>query len=351
MNLSGAHKAAWAFVCYSSLALALLLSSCGGGAAEGEVSESAPGDTALGDAAGRLYPGDPTNLPDMLSRVRSLLDEENFSYAKSFLLKARELDSLNPEVLELEGQIELLSNRSKQADSIWRVCASKYPQNVPCRLERAKLQLALGLDREALRLANEAIAADPNSADAYFVKGLAIRGATSDTTASIPYFQKAVDLDNRHLEALDMLGYIFASRKDSLALAYYRNILKIDPKRADVYFKMGVFYMQKEDWNPAMENYAKAIRLKPGDVDSHYNLGYVYLQINQFAEARNSFARAIAASPSQQNYRAYYGRAYAFERLGDLDNARKDYQSVLQVKPNHLPSREGLERVIKKLNL
>ncbi|MBI1316146.1 tetratricopeptide repeat protein [bacterium] len=342
-------RAAWAFL--MGLAVFGPIVGCGGPDSRKEEAQTVPGDTALGDAAGRLYPQDPKDLSGMVTRIRQLLDDQNFSYARSFLDKARKLDSLNADVLELEGRIELLANQSRKADSVWRVCAAVYPQNAVCRVERAKLQLALGLDREALKLANEAIAVEPNAADAYYVKGLAIRAGKQDTTGAIPYFQKAVDLDNGHLEALDMLGYIFSQRKDSLALAYYRNILKIDPNRSDVYFKMGVFHMDQEDWNRAMEAYSTAIKMNPKDIDSHYNLGYVYLQINQFAEARNSFARAIAASPSQQNYRAYYGRAYAFERLGDLDNARKDYQSVLQVKPNHIASREGLERVIKKLNL
>jgi len=174
---------------------------------------------------------------------------------------------------------------------------------------------------------------------------MALRALNNDTTQAIPYFQQAVDLKNDYVEALDMLGYIFAQRKDSLALAYYDNILKLDPSRSDIYFKKGVFYMDQQDWNKAMASYETAIKMNPKDADSHYNLGYVLTELKLYDKARVQFARAIEAAP--RNYKAHYGRAYTAEMLGDVTNAMADYKEVLGMRPNHTPSKKGLLRINK----
>ena len=295
-----------------------------------------------------LRAGAEIDMGTLIERIERHLDDKNLSYAKAHLDKAMEMDSLNEEVQWLSGRFHLAANQSKKANDIWRKCGLQHPENIPCRIELTRLQLTIGLVLEALKTANELIEIDRNNAEAYFLKGLAVRAVKENDDDALPYFQRAVDLDNAHLDALDMLGVIYAGRKDSLALAYYRNILALQPDRSDIYFKIGVFHMDKQEWNEAMGAYERAIRIDPKDADSYYNLGFVLTQIRVYDKARNAFAQAIAVRP--RNFKAYYGRGYTHEMLGDLTNAARDYREALSIRPKHQPSATALGRVNQKLN-
>lgn len=343
---------------FCSCAITFLLLSCNNGASDASVSTPSAEDerqkkideavptTATDDLY--LRSGEEADLGALIKRIERLLDEKNLSYAKAHLDKAMEMDSLNEEVLWLGGRLYLMANQSKKANDLWRKCSLQHPGNIPCRIERTRLQLTIGLVREALKIANELIEIDRNNAEAYFLKGLAVRAVKENDEDALPYFQRAVDLDNAHLDALDMLGVIYASRKDSLALAYYRNILALQPDRSDIYFKIGVFHMDKQEWNEAMGAYERAIRINPKDADSYYNLGFVLTQIKVYDKARHAFAQAIAVRP--RNFKAHYGRGFTHEMLGDLTNAARDYREALSIRPKHQPSATALGRVNQKLN-
>jgi tetratricopeptide (TPR) repeat protein len=284
----------------------------------------------------------------ILDLAEKHLEEKNYAYARDYLRRAAERDSMNQLYLNLQGKLYLMANQSKKANDLWKRCMDKYPDDVPCRISMAELQLTLGLNREALKTSNSIIELDRSNAEGFFLKGLSIRALNGDTAAAIPYFQQAVDLRNDYIEALDMLGVIYAQQKDSLALAYYRNILEIQPERSDIYFKIGVFHMQRQEWNDAMAAYERAVKINPRDADSYYNLGFVLTQIQVYDKARNSFSKAIEASP--RNFKAYYGRGFTHEMLGDLSNAARDYREALGIRPKHQASALALARVKKKLD-
>ena len=302
------------------------------------------------DASTGYYQGSSDlSLDELCDLAGQNLEEKNYAYAKHYLQIASEIDSLDSRVLDMRGILLLMTNRSQAANRVWKKCVQNFPQEIECRIHLAELQLTLALNREALKISNELIQIDKNRPEGFFLKGMAIRALNNDTTQAIPYFQQAVDLKNDYIEALDMLGYIFAQRKDSLALAYYDNILKLDPSRADIHFKKGVFYMAKKDWNKAMASYETAIKLNPQDADSYYNLGYVLTELKLYDKARIQFSRSIEAAP--RNYKAHYGRAYTAEMLGDVSNALLDYKEVLVMRPNHTPSKEGILRVNKLMKI
>ncbi len=337
-----------------------LLFSCSGGKGEGsnhdgtdstdiQYLRSQNPDTAFGQTD--LYPKNESGLKlkELTDLVAKHMEMKNYAYARHYLDIAIERDSNHEVVLDQDAGLNLITNRSRNANRLWEKCVKLYPKEINCRVHLAQLKLSLGLNSDALKLANEIIGINPQKAEGYFIKGMCIRALKGDTTGSIPYFQKAVDLKSDYIEALDMLGYIFAQRKDTLALAYYRRILGIDPKRGDVYFKMGVFHMERREWNKAMAAYENAITRNPQDADSHFNLGFIYIELEEFSKARLQFSKAVGSS--QRNYKAHYGRAYAAERLGDLQNAATDYREALSINPKHQPSAEGLNRVKEKLNL
>ena len=286
---------------------------------------------------------DSTDLKALLERARINKELGKLEKAKLDLYQAQRLDSSQARTLKLLGEVMLEANRSREARNYWRRCAAQNPDYLPCRLRLSRLFYTVGDFDKALKWVNEALELDKYHAEIYFLKGLIVRDKTGDTSRALPYIQRATELRTDYVEALDAMGVMLSAQGDTLAPYYYQRILDIEPQRADIHYKLGVYYMNQDRPNRAIEAYTKATELNPTYADPYYNLGYMFIQMKDYATARDYFTKAIRAEPKK--HKSYYGRGYAYEMLGDVINARQDYQKVLELVPQHRPARKGLKRV------
>jgi len=298
------------------------------------------------DSLNIILKAEPNNVRALLMRAQLNYNQGDQRHAIFDLQRLREIDSLNPEMLLLLGDIQMLKNQSREAKNSWELCAKVDPNAIDCRLKLGKMYASINEHVKALRYLDEVLDIDEFNAPAYFYKGVVVRNFKQDTALALNYFQKAVELKQDYFDALDMMGVTLASIGDTLAPYYYKRIVDIDPNRPDIYYKMGVYYMSKNEINKAIEAYTKSTQIDPKFTDSYYNLGVIFIDLKEYQDARNYFAQAIKSQP-KNNYKAYYGRAYSFEMLGDVLNAKEDYKKSLQQLPLYKPAKEGLARVSK----
>ena len=141
------------------------------------------------------------------------------------------------------------------------------------------------------------------------------------------------------------MGVSLASKGDTLAQYYYKRLLEIQPNNADVWYKLGTHYMNIDEINRAIEAYTKATTINPKHSDAYYNLGYIFtVMVPDYREALTYYSKSLKAKP-ENNYKAHYGRGYAFEMLGDVINAEKEYRKTLALLPIHKPAKDGLDRI------
>ena len=296
------------------------------------------------DSLSRILNQDPNNFNAYVARAKMYIEIGSGQAAANDIYNAMQLDSASAEIRNLKGQLNFMQNKTREARNEWTQCIQLDPQNIDCKMRLAELYIAVQDYKKALELVNEALNIDDKNSQAYYFKGLVIRDLYRDSTLALQYFQKTVDLDPNFAAGLDMMGVMLASMGDTLAKFYYQRALEIEPNNADIYYKLGVFYMNNDDINKALESYTKAIQLNPKDAESYFNLGFMHINLRQFAQARDYFTKAIEARDGK-NYRAMYGRGYSFEMLGDVINARKDYRGALQANPIYKPAKEALERL------
>ena len=331
------------------------LAACNGGG-ETPSATSTPDSTATVPAAGMYKTGDrpldslnallasdPQNARNLAARARIYLNRKDTRNAMADASGARNLDSNSAFVQLVWGEVNFVINRTRLSRDAWQRCIEIDPKNTDCRLKLAELYLAVALYDEAMQQVNKVIELDPTNNTAYYMKGVLIRDKVKDTALAISYFQKAADLNNNDVDALEMLGILYANKKNPLAEAYYRRAIALQPNRADLYFDLGVYFMAIKDWNGALENYTKAVQLKPDYNDALFNLGYIHIELKAWDQARKNFTDAIRANP--RDYKSYYARGYCFEAVGDVMNARRDYEESLKYADRYPPSMEGLDRL------
>jgi len=304
------------------------------------VTSKAP--TAM-DSINRLVANDPLNPRKLAIRAKVYLSASNMKAARNDINKAFSIDSNVAMVREARGELNFMMNKGRAAQKDWEACIRIEPENSDCLMKLGELYIAVQNYERALEMVNRQLKINDKDAQAYFMKGIIIRDDYNDTALALQYFQNAVDLKQDYIDALDMLGVTLANRGDSLAPYYYKRILEYQPSRYDIYYKMGAYYMSQNEENRALEAFTNAVQINPAHAESYYSMGYIQLQLRQFAQARDLFTKSINAR--QRNYKAYYGRGYSFEMLGDIINAKKDYQKALEILPMYTPAREALQRI------
>ncbi len=301
------------------------------------------GDLAKIDSLSRLLRDDPDNLEAYLMRAELLLKRKEARSAANDIYNAMQLDSNSARARSLKGQLHFVQNRTRLSKREWERCIELDPENIECRLRLAELYIIVMDFKAALKLLDKVISLDDDNAQAYFLKGIVVRDMRQDTSLALQYFQRAVDLKQDYVKALDMMGVMLSAQNDTLAKFYFQRILELEPNRGDIYFKLGVYHMNQDNINRAIESFTRAVQLSPRDAESYFNLGFIHIQLKEYEQASKYFTSAIQVR--EKNYKAYYGRGYCYEMGGQYKKAKADYLQAIESNPIYKPAGEGLQRV------
>ena len=115
--------------------------------------------------------------------------------------------------------------------------------------------------------------------------------------------------------------------------------------RAATYVNRGIVKMRGGDYNAALSDYNAAERLQSSQGPIYLNRGAALVYMKQFADALPEFNRAIELD-TPDLFAAYYNRAIAKERTGDVTGAYLDFKKSLELKPDFEQAKWQLERFI-----
>ena len=307
-----------------------------------EMAPANKGRSAL-DSLNTLIIDDPNDLDVLESRARLYLGARNLAYAQADINAVLTVDSNRAGALEILGDLGFASNKTRESRDAWQKCMRLDPEYVPCRLKMAQLYHVVTEFEKSAELVDIVLNLDPQNPEAHFLKGLLMRDAIGDTARALQWFQKAIDIAPDYIEAIDMCGVLYSALGNPLALGYFNRLIEIDATNKLSFYNRGMFYLDQQDWNGALEDFTMCTKLDPADIESFFNLGYIHLQLQLPREAIGYFNQALSIQPI--NHRALYGRGYSFEVLGDLPNAEKDYREALSFNPSHQGSILGISRI------
>lgn len=141
---------------------------------------------------------------------------------------------------------------------------------------------------------------------------------------AIFYFKEILSLQPEHAEALSNLGAIFLLQKDPVnALPYFLKLLKLT-QDFDVYYNIGVIYMDLSRFDEAVIYFCEAIKIQPDSFAAHANLGVIYLRRQDFFEAKKYYKLAYKLQPENQEI------SYILAALEQKDNLSKAPNEYVQ---------------------
>ncbi|TXT22693.1 MAG: hypothetical protein FD134_2420 [Gallionellaceae bacterium] len=96
-----------------------------------------------------------------------------------------------------------------------------------------------------------------------------------------------------------------------------------------IYYNRGTELIKVDEYDLAIKDLALAARLHPDWPYSYNNLGAVYGKKGSWRESVDAFTQAIEIAKRKRmgvNPKPYYGRAQAYEQMGEIGKAKEDYR-------------------------
>jgi len=194
------------------------------------------------------------------------------------------------------------------------------------------------------RLAEEAIALDPEFARAYYCLASAhmmdvyfglSKSPKESLEKAVELTQKAISLDPKDSRPYAQLGHLYTMKRDyDKAIAVGERAVALDPGGADVHAWLGMTLNSVDRPKEAIPLFEKAIRLNPnGPTWYFHNLGASYRMTGQYQEAITQYKRALRVAPN--NIMAHLGLAATYSLSGRDEEAYAEAKEVLRINPKY----------------
>jgi len=203
------------------------------------------------------------------------------------------------------------------------------------------------------RLAEEAIALDPDYAWAYYVLGRghmldvwvkASKSPKESIGKAIGLVQKAIALDDTNVDAQSQLAFLYSmTRQYDKSIVQAEKALALNPNSAFAHFFVGktLFFAGRSE--ESIPEYKKAIRLNPIPPSNHFwSLGLSYAYTGQYEEAIKWCEKAVNQQPNDLLARIMMTAVYSL--AGRDEEAQVQAAEVLRIQPKF--SVKGFEKKV-----
>jgi tetratricopeptide (TPR) repeat protein len=145
-------------------------------------------------------------------------------------------------------------------------------------------------------------------------------------------YQRILAVDDRHPDALHLLGVIAAQRGcHAEAIEWIGRAIAINANPARYHANLGVSLRAMGRSSEAIQHFRRALELQPTYAEAHNNLGSALSERGELAEAEEHFCSALRANPNFAD--AYNNLGNLLRQTGRLDEAVTRYRLALQHTP------------------
>lgn len=171
---------------------------------------------------------------------------------------------------------------------------------------------------------DSALKINPDDVNALHGK-VAVHKAKGQFQLAIDAATHVIELNPNDATALVQRGEVYAARQDSdKALADFDAAIQMDPSSVFAYFSRAQFFMNQGNVSRALGDAAKLVELIPGDARSHEFRAFALYRLGRMDEARREYDTAIGIKPSAGDYLARAetrGYQDQIQKLADIDIA------------------------------
>jgi tetratricopeptide (TPR) repeat protein len=134
----------------------------------------------------------------------------------------------------------------------------------------------------------------------------------------------------------------FQLRELTSAAHHFREVTRLDPRRAGAYINLGAVLNLLEQYDEALTALRKGITLDTKRVEGYYNMGLVYRRKGLLDMAIQSYREALRLNPRMAD--AALNLANIYHEKEQYRLALEYYKQALQIRPTWEKALEGMSR-------
>ena len=146
--------------------------------------------------------------------------------------------------------------------------------------------------------------------------------------------KRALELNPNHVEARTLLGWYELQIRGNFdsAIEQYAKVVELKPDSPQAHVNLGVAYKNKGELSKALVTYNRALEQRADYVEALSNRGWVFVEQEKWQEARRDFDQALKIKPADQG--ALQGLAQVLEKTRDYSGAQEVLSRLNEQSPN-----------------
>jgi tetratricopeptide (TPR) repeat protein len=214
----------------------------------------------------------------------------------------------------------------------------KYPESYELNAATGKIYLAAGQYRNAIRHFDKVLSKKPDEVDIINQMALAYFNIGDEKTAS-QYWDKSFKIKPQQLKEKSLnyylnLGILYMEQKKWLEAAnVFQTALSMNPKHHKIWTTLGSIYTHTGSFQNAEKAFREALKLsKDSEVRAGAYLGLViiYNYTKKPDLALECIEAGVKEDPKNYMLHRFYGSH--FLKIGNMDNAAREYEAVISLK-------------------
>ncbi len=190
------------------------------------------------------------------------------------------------------------------------------------------------------RIGEKKLAAEPRNPRAWYELG-AVEREEGNFLKAVEYFEKAVELDGKFVEAYQGLGSCCSKLGDlDRAIAAFKKAIELNESYPTPYFSLGVVYSRLGRLNDARDAIEEGLKRNPHDFNAMTNLGAIYEQ-GGHPEIGVKILQEVVRMDNA-NARAFYNLGVTLEKLSRAKEAADAHEKAAEL--NYANKEEALRR-------
>jgi tetratricopeptide (TPR) repeat protein len=203
------------------------------------------------------------------------------------------------------------------------------PRSARAYLYRGFAEVTLVDPKKALRSINQALALDPNLGDGYAVRAVA-KYLIGDSQGYESDFDRALQINTNSFIAYAYRGFIkVIAGKKEAGFADMDKAISISPKNPIGYGLRGQAYASIGDYARAIEQYNRSLEINPNRDEAYANRGIAYLQQQNLQQGLTDLEKALKINPQSES--AYQGRALYYINRKDFRRSLADANRAIAI--------------------
>lgn len=207
------------------------------------------------------------------------------------------------------------------------------------------VQLQLGLFDACIDLLSRVTALRPDVPDAHNNLGVAYQalGRWEEAACS---FREAIRVNPRYEQALFNLGALMEDRAlFADAETFFRKAVEINADDANTRNRLGNVLKAEGKWSDAEACYRKVATADPENLDVAVNLGYVLARQDRLDEAIAVYRQILKTRPDYPEI--HNSLSYIFERQGKFDDAVSSARRAIEFQPDFAEGYNNLATAVR----